>query len=202
MCRRRSSSDRSPGRRPRDIVDLVFGQHVEGLVGDDGERQADIGRNGRGVDPVVHQHESAIDAPFVGDLAVGAEVDALDVIGRAGLDGAGVGKAGRDQFARIADVGVEQRGRRQQMAVEQFPFGADFRRLASTGPKIWLIGDVGLQAAVIGRCAVEFGADRIGRRAVGRIDAGDRQRLDDERRDCSSTCRTTPTRSDSRSCWR
>ena len=32
---------------------------------------------------------------------------------------------------------MEQRARRQQVAIEQLPFGADFGSLVTLGPKIW-----------------------------------------------------------------
>ena len=119
------------------VGDLIFRQHVEGLVGDEGKRQADIGRNRRCVHPVLHQHQPGIDAPLVGDLAFGAEVDALDVIGRAGPIVPAFGQpVGISSRALLTSVRNRAAGR-QQMPVEQFPFGADFLRpWLSIGPKI------------------------------------------------------------------
>jgi len=62
---------------------LVLGEQVERLIGDEGEWQADIGRHRRGIDPIVHKYDAAEDAELLQDLAFGADVDALHVIGGA-----------------------------------------------------------------------------------------------------------------------
>ena len=71
------------------VGQLVFGQHAERLVRDVGELEADIARikqrlrrrHQRLRHLRLHQHEAAEHAPFVGDLAAGAEIDAADAIG-------------------------------------------------------------------------------------------------------------------------
>ena len=143
----------------------------------------------------LHQHQAAEHAPFVGDLAADTEIDAADIIGGAGGDaGDRARRSGRIGTARppsrsrlptfcasraLSFVGLEQRRRQQQMAIEQLPFGADLDRLVLFRPEDLVVsaGEDRSEAAIGRAGAVEFGADRIRRRRIGDIDAAVRQRL-------------------------
>ena len=73
------------------------------------------------------------------------------MIGGAGLDGAGIREPRRNEFARVADVSAEQRPGREQVAIEEFPFGSDFNRLGFYRAEDLVDRRIGqLQAAVVG----------------------------------------------------
>ena len=78
-----------------------------------------------------HQHQTAENAPAVGDLAADLEVDTLDLVGRSRLQR--VRAVHVHRFARIVLLGMEQRARHQQVAIEQLPLGADFGGLVALG---------------------------------------------------------------------
>ena len=83
------------------------------------------------------------------------------------------------RLARVFLLGLEQRRGHQQTPVEQLPFGADFDRLVLLRPEdlVRIAVERGRQATILRAGAIEFGADRVRRRRIGRIDAAIRQRL-------------------------
>src|SRR4030095_10178448 len=165
--------DRLPAKLPA-AVELVLAQHAEGFMGDVGHLQPDVARDGRLRDLRPHQHQTAENAPAVGDLAADLEVDTLDLVGRPRLQR--VRAVHVHRFARIVLLGVEQRARHQEATIEQLPLGADLGSLVALGSKDYAARD---SATVIRGCTVEFGTERVGRGRVGRIEASDRHRLED-----------------------
>ena len=102
----------------------------------------------------------------------------------AGYGQVGVAVAGLVTFCELACVflvGLEQRAGHQQALVEQLPFGADFNRLVQFGAEdlVGIAVQHRREPAILRGDTVQFGADRVRRRGVGRIDTGVRQRLVD-----------------------
>ena len=96
-----------------------------------------------------------------------------------------------NQFARVAHIGAEQRARNKKVPIEKFPLGPDFDRLGLDRTEDLVDRRVGkLQTAIVRRSAIEFGADRIGGRAVSGIDARSWQWLDQQSDVCNSPCWT------------
>ena len=102
-------------------------------MGDVGHLQPDVAGDLRLRDLRPHQHQTTENAPAVGDLAADLEVDTLDLIGRSRLQRVRAVLVHR--FARIVLLGMEQRARHQQVAIEQLPLGADFGGPVALGAK-------------------------------------------------------------------
>ena len=98
-------------------------------MGDVGHLQPDVGRQRTLQDLRLHEHETTEDAPAIGDVTADLKVDTLDLIGRSRRQNA------VDGLARIVLLGMEQRSSHQEVAIEQFPLGADLGSLVALGPK-------------------------------------------------------------------
>src|SRR3954453_5102977 len=104
--------DRLPAKLPA-AVELVLAQHAEGFMGDVGHLQPDVGSYPTLRDLRLHEHQTTETAPAIGDFAADLEVDTLDLVGCSRRENA------VDGLARIVLLGLEQRARHQEVAIEQ-----------------------------------------------------------------------------------